>query len=154
MSSKPQRELANQVAARRRVVATAFEVGGLDPEQVEDLEEDARDALTPHRAEDLGRAGPDGLAHPTLDTLVRPAFSPLRKAGINADWVTSQMSRLRRISILPFDFQRPCAIINCNDGIVAILPIHCKKSVVSAIHSTGVANQKCDVRTGRPTDWT
>jgi Mn2+/Fe2+ NRAMP family transporter len=74
--------LANRIAARRQVAATALTLGGLDPEQVEDLEEDAHDALS--RAERRTLAEQDRMSWrtPALDTLVRPAFSPLRKAGM------------------------------------------------------------------------
>jgi hypothetical protein len=74
--------VAGRIAARRRAAATATALGGLDPEEVEDLDEDAHEALT--RAERKALREQDRMTWrtPALDTLTRPAFSPLRKAGM------------------------------------------------------------------------
>jgi hypothetical protein len=74
--------LANRMNARRRIAATAFGLGGLDPDEVKDLDEDAHEALT--RAERKALREQDRMSWrtPALDTLTRPPFSPLRKAGM------------------------------------------------------------------------
>ncbi|MFF0494355.1 NRAMP family divalent metal transporter [Nocardia sp. NPDC004068] len=73
--------LAKQRADRRATRETAAELGGLDPDQVEEL-----DATRLSRAErkairDRDR---DTWRTPALDTLERPVFSPLRTAGMVA----------------------------------------------------------------------
>ncbi|KAA2254468.1 divalent metal cation transporter [Solihabitans fulvus] len=74
--------LLRRAAVRRETAATARALGGLDPEEVEDLAEDAVEALS--RKERRALLWQDRMAWrtPALDTLDRPAFSPLRKAGL------------------------------------------------------------------------
>ena len=76
--------LASRVKARKEAAATARRLGGLDPEQVEDIDEDAQDALSRTERQALLRADRDTWQTPALDTLPRPVFSPLRKAGMLA----------------------------------------------------------------------
>lgn len=68
---------ADRAAAR----ITAADLGGLDPEQVEDLESAPRDRAL--RREVL-RQQRETWRTPALDTLERPAWSPLRTAGMIA----------------------------------------------------------------------
>jgi hypothetical protein len=74
--------LSRRMAARKEAVATANALGGLDPDEIEDLVEDAHESLT--RKERKALAWQDRLTWrtPALDTLERPAFSSLRKAGL------------------------------------------------------------------------
>ena len=74
--------LSRRIAARKQVVATANALGGLDPDEVEELVEDVHEALT--RKERRALLWQDRLAWrtPALETLERPAFSSLRKAGL------------------------------------------------------------------------
>ncbi|ALR13639.1 manganese transporter [Mycobacteroides saopaulense] len=71
------RKRADRAAAR----VTAADLGGLDPEQVEDLESAPRDRAL--RREVL-RQQRETWRTPALDTLERPAWSPLRTAGMIA----------------------------------------------------------------------
>ncbi|MBA0046622.1 NRAMP family divalent metal transporter [Mycobacterium sp. NPDC050853] len=66
---------------RRAAVQTAAQFGGLDPDEVQDL-----DSLPQDRAlrRDLLRQERDSWRTPALDTLGRPAWSPLRTAGMVA----------------------------------------------------------------------
>jgi hypothetical protein len=57
-------------------------LGGLDPEQVEDLEEDAHEPLSRKEPKALLRHDRLHWRTPALETLTRPTFSPLRKAGL------------------------------------------------------------------------
>ena len=74
--------LANKLNARRQTAATAAALGGLDPEEVEDLEEDVEEALTRTERKALREQDRMTWRTPALDTLTRPPFSPLRKAGM------------------------------------------------------------------------
>jgi hypothetical protein len=74
--------LSRRMTARTQAVATANALGGLDPDEVEDLAEDAHEALTRKERKALLRQDRLTWRTPALDTLQRPAFSPLRKAGL------------------------------------------------------------------------
>lgn len=66
---------------KQAAVDVAAELGGLDPEQVEDLD-DQPDDRTVRKA--LRNQERDSFRTPALDTLDRPAWSPLRVAGMVA----------------------------------------------------------------------
>ncbi|RJQ79053.1 divalent metal cation transporter [Pseudonocardiaceae bacterium YIM PH 21723] len=70
--------VASRVAARRRAVITARQLGGLDPAEVEDLAE----AVSGKERRALSEADRMSWQTPALDSLPRPEFSPLRKAGL------------------------------------------------------------------------
>ncbi|OHT85010.1 NRAMP family divalent metal transporter [Mycobacteroides saopaulense] len=72
---------AKKRADRAAAHVTAADLGGLDPEQVEDLESAPRDRAL--RREVL-RQQRETWRTPALDTLERPAWSPLRTAGMIA----------------------------------------------------------------------
>ncbi len=69
-------------ATRRATEQTARELGDLDPDQVEDLETDQ--VLTRGERRAILEHDRDSWRTPALDTLERPAFSPLRTAGMLA----------------------------------------------------------------------
>lgn len=66
---------------RRAAVEVAAELGGLDPEQVEDLDDQPDDRAVRKALRNQER---DGFRTPALDTLDRPVWSPLRVAGMVA----------------------------------------------------------------------
>ena len=59
----------------------AVQLGGLDPEQVEDLDDEPDDRKVRKALRNQAR---DTFRTPALDTLARPAWSPLRTAGMVA----------------------------------------------------------------------
>lgn len=65
-------------AATERIAA---ELGGLDPDQIEELDETPLSRAERKQIRDNDR---DTWRTPALDTLPRPAFSPLRTAGMIA----------------------------------------------------------------------
>ncbi|MFA4081315.1 NRAMP family divalent metal transporter [Mycobacteroides salmoniphilum] len=71
------KERAERAAARE----TAADLGGLDPEQVQDLESSPRDRALRRQ---ILRQERETWRTPALDTLERPAWSPLRTAGMIA----------------------------------------------------------------------
>ncbi len=73
--------LAKHRADRRDAERTAKELGNLDPDQVEELE-DVRLSRAERKA--ILEADRDAWRTPALDTLTRPAFSSLRMAGMIA----------------------------------------------------------------------
>ena len=68
---------ADRAAAER----TATELGGLDPDQIEELDDTALTRAERKQIRDQDR---DTWRTPALDTLPRPAFSPVRTAGMLA----------------------------------------------------------------------
>jgi NRAMP (natural resistance-associated macrophage protein)-like metal ion transporter len=74
--------LTQRSTNRKQAQATARELGGLDPEQVEDLDDDAQELLSRKERKTLLHQDRLQWRTPALDTLTRPAFSPLRKAGL------------------------------------------------------------------------
>lgn len=66
---------------RRGVERTAAELGGLDPDQVEELDSTP---LTRQERKSIQAADRDAWRTPALETLERPNFSPLRMAGMIA----------------------------------------------------------------------
>ncbi|TLH69116.1 manganese transporter [Mycolicibacterium aubagnense] len=66
---------------QRAAVEVAAEFGGLDPEQVEDLDEQPNDRAVRKALRNQER---DSFRTPALDTLDRPGWSPLRVAGMVA----------------------------------------------------------------------
>ncbi|WP_067664890.1 NRAMP family divalent metal transporter [Nocardia miyunensis] len=66
---------------RRGVERTAVELGGLDPDQVEELDSTP---LSRSERRSILAADRDAWRTPALETLERPAFSPLRMAGMIA----------------------------------------------------------------------
>lgn len=66
---------------KQAAAAVAAELGGLDPEQVEDLDEQPDDRKVRKALRNQER---DSFRTPALDTLDRPAWSPLRVAGMVA----------------------------------------------------------------------
>ncbi|WP_418003558.1 NRAMP family divalent metal transporter [Mycobacterium sp. PDNC021] len=66
---------------KQAAAAVAAELGGLDPEQVEDLDEQPDDRGVRKALRNQER---DSFRTPALDTLDRPAWSPLRVAGMVA----------------------------------------------------------------------
>ncbi|BCI84042.1 putative membrane transport protein [Mycolicibacterium sp. TY66] len=66
---------------KQDAVQVAAELGGLDPEQVEDLDEEPDDRKVRKALRSQER---DSFRTPALETLDRPAWSPLRVAGMVA----------------------------------------------------------------------
>ncbi|RDI64755.1 NRAMP family divalent metal transporter [Nocardia pseudobrasiliensis] len=73
--------LTRNRAERRATERTAAELGGLDPDQVEELESTPLSRAERRTIREQDR---DCWRTPALDTLARPAFSPLRMAGMIA----------------------------------------------------------------------
>ncbi|WP_198406886.1 NRAMP family divalent metal transporter [Nocardia terpenica] len=73
--------LARHRAERRAAERTAAELGGLDPDQVEELDSTRLSRSERKAILDQDR---DSWRTPALDTLERPGFSPLRAAGMIA----------------------------------------------------------------------
>ncbi|MCM6774245.1 divalent metal cation transporter [Nocardia sp. CDC159] len=73
--------LARRRAERRAAERTAAELGGLDPGQIEELDSTPL-SRTERRA--ILEQDRDSWRTPALETLARPAFSPLRTAGMLA----------------------------------------------------------------------
>ncbi|NKY88492.1 NRAMP family divalent metal transporter [Nocardia veterana] len=71
------RRRTDRAAAER----TAAELGGLDPDQIEELDDTPLSRAERRQIRDHDR---DTWRTPALDTLPRPAFSPLRTAGMIA----------------------------------------------------------------------
>jgi NRAMP (natural resistance-associated macrophage protein)-like metal ion transporter len=74
--------LARRSTVRAQAQLTACELGGLNPDQVEDLQDDAHALLTRKERKALLRDDRLHWRTPALETLQRPVFSPLRKAGL------------------------------------------------------------------------
>jgi hypothetical protein len=68
-------------AEPRETEQTAKELGGLDPDQIEELDDTK---LTRAERKAILEHDRDAWRTPALDTLERPVFSPLRKAGMIA----------------------------------------------------------------------
>lgn len=73
--------LAKSRAEHAAARAISAELGGLDPEQVQDLDSMPRDRML---RRDIRRQERESWRTPALETLERPAWSPLRTAGMIA----------------------------------------------------------------------
>ncbi|MBF4998296.1 divalent metal cation transporter [Nocardia sp. BSTN01] len=73
--------LSRHRSARRSIERTATELGGLDPDQIEELDATALSRCERRKIREQDR---DTWRTPALETLPRPAFSPLRTAGMLA----------------------------------------------------------------------
>jgi Mn2+/Fe2+ NRAMP family transporter len=74
--------LARRRAERRRVEQAAAELGDLDPDQVDDLDDSATSTLTHAERKKLIAQDRATWRTPALATLDRPVMSPLRTAGL------------------------------------------------------------------------
>jgi Mn2+/Fe2+ NRAMP family transporter len=74
--------LSRRRADRRLVEKAAADLGGLDPDQITELDDAATGTLTRDQRAALTAQDRAAWRTPALATLDRPAFSPLRKAGL------------------------------------------------------------------------
>ena len=76
--------LSRRRAVRRLVERAAAELGDLDPDQIEELDEAATGTLTRDERNTLAERDRATWRTPALGNLQRPVMSPLRKAGLLA----------------------------------------------------------------------
>jgi Mn2+/Fe2+ NRAMP family transporter len=74
--------LSRRRAGRRLVEQAAAELGDLDPDQIEELDDAATGTLTRDERNTLTERDRATWRTPALGTLQRPVMSPLRKAGL------------------------------------------------------------------------
>jgi Mn2+/Fe2+ NRAMP family transporter len=74
--------LSRRRADRRLVEQAAADLGGLDPDQIDELDDTATGALTRDERKALAAQDRATWRTPALDALERPVMSPLRKAGL------------------------------------------------------------------------
>jgi Mn2+/Fe2+ NRAMP family transporter len=74
--------LSRRRAVRRLIEQAAAELGDLDPDQIEELDEAATGTLTRDERNTLTERDRATWRTPALGTLQRPVMSPLRKAGL------------------------------------------------------------------------
>jgi hypothetical protein len=74
--------LSRRRAERRSIEQIASALGGLDPDQIDELDDAATGTLSRDERKTLTEADRATWRTPALATLDRPAFSPLRKAGL------------------------------------------------------------------------
>jgi len=74
--------LSRRRAVRRLVERAAAELGDLDPDQIQELDEAATGTLTRDERNTLTERDRATWRTPALGTLQRPVMSPLRKAGL------------------------------------------------------------------------